>query len=52
MDCKYELIDIMDRCIEEVKKDETTLHYDYLIGLIEMKILVMNYIKDKNITAN
>ena len=48
MDYNRELQSVMDRHIEEIKSDKI-LSSDYLIGLIQMKCIVNNYLRDKEI---
>lgn len=49
MDYKAELQNIMDGCINSIK-DRRDISSSYLIGLVQMKAIVVNYLKDKDIT--
>lgn len=48
MDYNAGLQNIMNNHIDEIKKDKI-LSADYLIGLIQMKCIVNDYLRDKEI---
>lgn len=48
MDYNSELQSAMNKHIDEIRNDKI-LSTDYLIGLIQMKCIVNDYLKDKDI---
>jgi hypothetical protein len=49
MDLRVELLEYMSKYIKDNNPEGQNIRADYYVGLIEMKNIVLDYLKDKEI---